>query len=485
MSDRESNVPRIGHWIGGQSVDSADHQTFLNVDPETGECLAEVLLGNETEIVAAVEAAQIAQQRFAATGPSEREAILHRAADLLRRDQDDFIDLLIREIGSPVSKARLEIAIATRTLSANASLARRMTGRTYPSDVPGRMSFAIRQPLGVVAGITPFNVPLVKGVKHSSTPIATGNSFVWLPSQQAPLLANRLATLYAEAGVPAGVFNVVHGEGGVLGPALIKHPSVQAVSFTGSAQVGRQVQAACGEFQKRVTLELGGKNPILIFEDADLKQAVSAAVRGAFIYQGQICMASSRIIVHKNIAGVLTDSVVAAASALSCGDLRDPSTVIGPVIDQAARQRIDDHLNDAVRLGATIQCGNVWNGNRMNPTVVTGVTSEMRLYREESFGPLVTIEVADDEAHAMQLAHASSAMLSAAVFTRDLDRAMRVSRSLCCGMVHVNEMTIQQEPEVPFGGDGGSGFGREGLETGVEDYTKWKWITINGSASAS
>ncbi|MCC9599657.1 aldehyde dehydrogenase family protein [Stieleria sp. JC731] len=480
MSESQASVPLVKHWIGGEYQSSSVSEHFVSFDPETDQQLCKVCCGTVAEVDAAVQAAATAQERSSGLGPSQREAILLRAADLLLRDQDQFIDLLIREIGSPISKAKMEIGIAARVLRANASMARRMTGRTYQSDIAGRMSLAIREPLGVVAGITPFNVPLIKAIKHSSLPLATGNGFVLLPSPQSPMVADRVAKLYADAGLPPGLMNVVFGIGGQIGPALVRHPLVQAVSFTGSAKVGQQVQADCGQFRKRVTLELGGKNPILILSDADLQKAIPAAVRGGFIYQGQICMASSRVIIERGLMDAFVEKFVAAVQKLPQGDLHDPATVIGPVISKAARQRIDDHIADAYRNGASVLCGNQWTGNRLNPTVLSGVKETMRLYREETFGPVVTIEAADDEGHALQLAHAGSAMLSAAIFTQNIDRAFWLARSLRCGMVHVNDMTIQQEPDVPFGGDGDAGFGREGMETGIEDYTKWKWITVNG-----
>ncbi|MCS7471559.1 aldehyde dehydrogenase family protein [Stieleria sp. ICT_E10.1] len=472
------NRPTLLHWIDGEHHASSSARTFESLNPEDDSVIATAACGDAGDVALAVDSAAQAFQRFQELGPSQREAILLRAAELLQQRSANFRDLLIREIGSPVGKASMEIGIATRVLKANAAMARRMTGRTYSSDVPGRWSLGFRKPLGVVASITPFNVPLIKGIKHSSMPLATGNTVVWLPSQQTPMIAAAIAQLYHDAGLPAGALNMVLGNGAEIGDDLVSAPQIAAACFTGSAAVGRHVQTMCGRHGKRVTLELGGKNPLIVLDDANLDAAVGAAVRGGFIYQGQICMASSRVIVDQSLAEAFTERFVAASESLGMGELTDPKTVIGPIITANARQRIRDHLADAVDGGASILCGNRWTNHRVNPTIVSGVTASMKLFHEETFGPVVSIETANDRQHALELANASPGMLSAAVFTSDLDAVMTFADSLGTAMVHVNDMTIQQEPEVPFGGDGPSGFGREGMETGIEDFTTWKWVTL-------
>lgn len=468
----------ILHWIGGRALASRSGRTYESVDPEDDSLVAIAARGDADDVRTAVDSAAETWVDYSKLGPSAREGILLRAADLLQQQASEFRELLVREIGSPVTKAEMEIGIATRVLKANAGIARQMTGRTYSSDVPGRWSLGFRKPLGVVAGITPFNVPLIKGIKHSSMPLATGNTFVWLPSEQTPMIADRIARLYHDAGLPAGALNVVFGIGSEIGDELVSDPRVRAVSFTGSAAVGHHVQSLCGQHGKRVTLELGGKNPLIVLGDADLDLAVQAAIRGGFVFQGQICMASSRVIVEESLAEAFHSRFVAAAQSLGQGDLTDPATVIGPIISPRSRQRIRDHVDDALGHGAQLLCGNKWTGNRLNPTVLSGVTDAMKLFREETFGPVVSIETAKHRSHALELANASPGMLSAAVFTSDLGSALSFAESLNTAMVHLNDMTIQQEPEVPFGADAPSGFGREGMETGIEDYTTWKWVTV-------
>ncbi|MCA9137306.1 MAG: aldehyde dehydrogenase family protein [Planctomycetales bacterium] len=480
------DIPAIEHWINGQSVASQSGRTFESTNPEDDSVIARASRGDAVDVAAAVHSAWSAFSQISGQGPSARESVLLRAAELLQQRSELFCDLLIRETGSPLSKAMMEIQIASRVLRANAAMARRMTGRTYSSDVAGpnnqmgRWSLGFRKPIGVVASITPFNVPLIKGIKHSSMPLATGNTVVWLPSEQTPMIADAVGRLYHDAGLPAGALNIVYGIGDEIGDALVGNALVRAVSFTGSARVGRHVQAMCGRHGKRVTLELGGKNPLIVLADADMDLAVQAAVRGGFLYQGQICMASSRVIVEAARVDEFTDRFIAAAQAIGQGELNDRQTMIGPIITPQARQRIRDHLDDALGHGAVLLCGNRWNKNRLNPTILSGVTESMKMFREETFGPVVSIETAKDRLDALELANAAPGMLSAGVFTADLNSALLLADSLNTAMVHINAMTIQQEPEVPFGGDNPVGFGREGMETGIEDFTTWKWVTVGG-----
>ena len=472
---------QVSHWIDSCPFTPPSCDWFETTNPDNNKTLARVARGTPDDVRLAVASAESAASRLAVTSPSEREAWLLTAAQVLERESDSFRELLIDEIGSPLAKANLEIGIATRLLRAHAGLARRSAGRSYQSDVQDRWSIGVRQPLGVVAGITPFNVPLIKGAKASSVALATGNAFVWLPSDQTPLIANQFANLMHQAGVPSGAFNVVHGYGHEIGDSLVSHPSVAAVSFTGSQRVGQQVQGRCGAFGKRVTLELGGSNPLVVLADADLPAAVFAAVRGGFIYQGQICMSSSRVVVEQSVCDAFVDALVAATRDLRMGELADPRTMIGPIIHERACERLKDCIDRAIAAGAKVLCGNTWHGQRLAPTVLVDVTPKMEIVREEVFGPVVCVQRATDPEDALRIANSVPAMLVASVFTRDLDSAMRFSEQLACAMVHINDMTIQQEPEVPFGGDGAAGFGREGMETAVEDFTQWKWITVRGA----
>lgn len=469
---------RVQHWIAGSDSMPADGACFTDHNPLDDSVYALAARGTAEDVDRAVRAADAAFATYGLSLPREREKILGRAADLLEQQRSEFIDILVDEIGSPIRKAQFELSLSSALLRAAAGMARLAGGKILPSDVAGRLSMATRSPLGVVASITPFNVPLIKGVRLSANPLALGNTVVSLPSEEAPVLARRLAQLYEEAGLPAGAFNVVTGIGADIGDALTTHPLVKFVSFTGSTRVGRHISSLCGQQMKRVTLELGGKSPLVVMADADIGKAVAAAVHGIFTFQGQVCMGSSRIMVEQPALAAFTEQFVRAAAGLGMGDLRDPQTVIGPIINERQRQRVRSHIDDAVAKGAQLLCGGTWQGSRCRPTVLTGVVEGMRVYREETFGPVVALYPVDSLEQAIAQANDSAYGLSASIFTSNLASATSFARRVRAGMVHINGTALHDEPHVPFGGTGDSGFGREGTEEDIANMTEWKWITM-------
>lgn len=471
------------HFINGQRHAADSLVFFDDLNPLKDAVFARVARGTAADIDLAVATAAAAFDQHRQTGPTQRENWLLSAADLLQQRRQTFIDLLIDEVGSPISKAQREIQTSVLQLRAAAGIPRRLAGKTLPTDVPGRTSLSVRRPLGVIAGITPFNVPLIKGVKHSAFPLATGNSVVLLPSPDAPVTALELARLYQDAGVPPGLINVVAGYGEEIGDALTGDPRVRMVAFTGATATGRHIAQRCGQFGKRVTLEMGGRNPLVVLKDADLQTAVQNAVVGAFLFQGQICMSSSRIIVEQAVADQFLKAFKTRTEMLSHGDLRDEATMIGPIISDRQRQRIRRHLEDAVARGAQVVTGNVWADNRLLPTILTDVPQGAVLQREETFGPVTSVSIVADAAAALREANATSFGLSASVFTENLSQAVLFAESLEAGMVHVNAGTLQEEAHVPFGGVGDSGFGREGTDAAIEEMTEWKWITLQTKRS--
>ena len=473
------SVPSYKLWIAGEWVE-ARGEPFEDLNPVDDSPLASIARATEADVCDGVTAADAAFQTYRRSSPREREGWLLAAADLMQSSAREFVEILIDEIGSPVLKAEREIATATGVLRAAAAATRFLSGKTYPSDVPGRWSMSVRRPLGVVAGITPFNVPLIKNVKHSAMPLATGNTVVLLPSAEASMVACRLAELYAEAGFPPGTFNVVTGMGEEIGDALTTDARIRMVGFTGSTQIGRHIAESCGRLGKRCKLEMGGKNPLIVLRDANLTQAVQASVVGSFIYQGQICMASSRIYVEHPLMEAFVDQFRDAASKLSMGDLRNPGTMIGPIIHVRQREKIKSHLREAIERGAKIRCGGKWEGNRCQPTVLTGVNDSMKIAREETFGPITAVYSVESSEEALTRANDSVFGLCASVFTENMTQALRFAEELRAGMVHINGTTIQEEPHVPFGGVGDSGFGRESTDPDLDDMTEWKWITIQG-----
>jgi len=465
-------------WINGEHTKPESGKYFDVLNPLDDSVYCQAAESNNADINKAVEAAHNCFKTYSKTLAKDIEAMLCKAADLMERDRAEFADILIDEIGSPMNKANFEIQYAITHLRAAAGVARRITGQTMPSDTPGRMSMSVRKPLGVVAAITPFNVPLIKAAKLVASPLATGNTVVLLPSEEAPTLSFRFAQLLHEAGFPAGSVNVVSGFGVDVGDTLNSHPLVKTVMFTGSSRVGKHIGEICGRSMKHAVLELGGKSPLVILKDADLELAVKTAIFGMFLYQGQACMASSRIIVEEGIYDQFIAAYKAAASQLSMGDLRDMSTILGPIISQRQRDRVRRHIDNAVSNGATIETGGNWNNHVCEPTILTGITKEMDVCYEETFGPVTSVYSVKDYDAALEMANDTPYGLSSAIITNDLNKAMDFAENIDAGMVHINAPTLYDEPHVPFGGTGDSGFGREGIEVDVDAMTEWKWITI-------
>ncbi|KFX63991.1 aldehyde dehydrogenase [Burkholderia sp. K24] len=465
-------------WIGGEFCSAKDKATFIDLNPEDDMPYAEVSRASGDDVKLAVEAANEAFQSYRDTTPSQREAWLSRAADLFGQRMNELVDVLVDEGGSPLMKAQYEVKFAIDCLRTAVGIPRRTTGMTFPSDNPGRFSMAVRAPIGVFACITPFNVPLIKAMVECTGPLATGNTVVMLASEEAPVIAIRIAEIFRDAGFPPGSFNVLTGFGHEIGDTLVTHPLVKGVNFTGSTRVGRHLSELCGRHMKRILLELGGKNPLIVLKDADLNEAVQGAVFGMFLYQGQACMASSRILVEASIYDAFLESFKAASSSLGFGDLREPRTMIGPIISNRQRERIRRHIDDAVAKGAKVEMGGSWEGNRCAATILTGVQREMDCYYEETFGPVTAVYKVDSADEALTIANDTSYGLSAAVYTKNLSEAMRLSQSIRAGMVHINAPTLHDEPHVPFGGVGDSGMGREGAVTDIDHCTEWKWVTV-------
>lgn len=466
------------HWIDGRPTPPESGRYLDDLKPEDDSVYARLAAGSAADIDRAVQAAQAAFPGWAGTLAAEREAILAKTAELIERHRDEFVDILIDEVGSPIGKAQFEVQYGINCLRSAAGIPRHVRGETIPADSPGRLSLSLRQPLGVVASIAPFNVPFLKHTKLSASPLATGNTVVLLASEFASVTALRLAELYREAGLPDGVFNVITGLGAEIGDHLTTHPLVRAVMFTGSPRVGKHIAALCGERMRRVVLELGGKNPLIVLRDADLDAAVQAAAFGTFFFQGQACMASSRILVEAPVYDEFVAKFKTVAESLGMGDLRDPDTWLGPIISERQRARVREHIEDARAKGATVVTGGEWVGNRCRPTILTGVGEEMTVCREETFGPVTSVYPVSSEQEALERANDTVYGLSAAVFTHDIDKALTLAQKIEAGMVHINAPTIADEPHVPFGGVGDSGFGREGTDIDIDTLTEWKWITV-------
>jgi aldehyde dehydrogenase (NAD+) len=465
--------------IGGESQPAAGGDSFPVRAPVDDAPVGVAALGGAGDIDRAVAAARAAQPGWWAAPPARRERVLLDLARALEQpDARALVDLVIDESGSTIGKARAELAYSVELLRAAAGEARRLYGDTVPHDRPGRLSIVVREPVGAVGVISPFNAPLALLVKMVAFPLAAGNAVVIKPSEETPLTAHRLVELAGAVGMPPGVCNLVTGRGD-CGAALARHPGVDGLVFTGSTEVGRSVARAAADRTRRVQLELGGKNPIVVFDDVDPERAAEVVCAGAFAHAGQICMANSRLVVTRGIADRLTDAIVRRCEALPLGDLRDPATAYGPLIHDRALGKVERHVGDAVAGGGELVTGGERFGRRgYRPTVVREPARDSQLWRDETFGPVLAIAVVDGEAEAIAAANDTDYGLSAAVLTRDGARALRVARAIRAGSVHVGMHAFQSTAMAPIGGFAGSGVGRSGGRYSTDEVTECKWISV-------
>lgn len=475
--DAKTDIRSLQHFIGGQWKDAEGGATFEDHNPLDDSLYANVARGTSADMKAAVAAARSAFTGYRETSPTERERWLLRVAEIMEDRRDDLVDCLIDEIGSPLQKAMFEFNKSLTMVRAAAGLCRNVRGETIPSDAPGKFSMSIREPLGVVAVITPFNVPLIKTSRLVANALAVGNTVVHLPSEMAPHLSVIFAEIIAESGFPKGSYNVVTGLGAEIGDDLTGHKDIDFVTFTGSTVIGQHINEICAKNKTPNTLELGGKSPTLILADADLDTVMPLAARSVFMFAGQACIGSSRFYVERPIYDEFVKRFSGLVRKIGMGDLRDPNTVIAPAISPRQRDRIRSHIEDARTKGATV-IGGEWHGNRCEPTLLTGVTEDMTVCRTETFGPVTSIYPIDSYEEGLERANDTEYGLSSAIFTKDIDRAFHFAKNITAGMCHINGPTIHDEAHVPFGGNGESGVGREGTDADMEAMTELKWVTV-------
>lgn len=465
-------------FINGEWVPSSTGTVADDMNPATGAVYARVHQASKDDVEAAIAAAYRAKDAWGNTVPAQREGILIKAAAILDERIAEFADVLIDEGGATFGKAMFEAGFVANLLRSAAGECRRIFGETMPSDVPGLFSMSVRRPLGVIAGIAPFNFPFLLAMKKVCLALAAGNTFVLKPASPTPVIGLKIAELFEAAGLPKGVLNVIPVKGSTLGDTLVEDPRIRMVTFTGSTEVGKDLAAVAGRHQKKITLEMGGKSPLIVLKDADLDYAVDAAAFGIFLHQGQVCMANSRLIVEADIYDRFCEKLTAKVKGLKMGDPHQPDTVIGPLVDAKQCLFIDSQIKDAVANGGRVLCGGRFEGGFFQPTIVADVTKTMRIFDEESFGPVVCVIKAADSEEALALANDSSFGLSAGLITNDLQKAFDLSLRIESGMVHINDCSILDEPHVPFGGVKDSGVGREGGHYSMEEMTEVKWITV-------
>jgi acyl-CoA reductase-like NAD-dependent aldehyde dehydrogenase len=467
--------------IGGSWRGASSGASFEKSNPYTGEPAGSAAAATREDARAAVDAAAEAFPGWAATPVAERQALLDRAAELLMERQGEIARIVTEETGATFGWGMFNVELAAGMLHAAGAHAAGMHDEEIESVIPGKKARAVRQPVGVVVGIAPWNAPVILGTRALAAPLALGNTVVLKASEECPRTHGAIVSALEDAGLPAGVVNlIVHAapDAPDVVDELIAHPAVRRVNFTGSTRVGRLVAENAARHLKRVLLELGGKAPLVVLADADLERAAAAASFGSFFHQGQICMSTERIVIDSSVADQFAERLGERASSLSVGDPSEPSTQIGPMVNEAALKRVGELVEDAVSKGAEVVCGGRADGPCFVPTVLKAVTPEMRIYGEESFGPVVSIVAVDGVDEAVRVANDTEYGLSSAVFSEDVDAALEVASRLETGMCHVNDTTVHDEPQMPFGGVKASGWGRFGGNAATEEFTELRWITV-------
>jgi vanillin dehydrogenase len=465
-------------FINGEYVPSSTNTLIDDINPTTGKAFAKIHMASKEDIEAAITAADDAFKSWSKTAPKEREAILLRAADIFVSRQNEIRDLLAIETGSTFGKAMFEMGLTSDIIRTAASEAIRISGETHASNHPGMFSYSVRKPLGVVGAITPFNVPIGLASKKFAFAMAAGNTVVVKPASATAACAIIFGEIFKEAGLPDGVFNVIPCSSSVLGEKFQEDKRVKLITFTGSTEVGKKIAGSAAANLTKFTVELGGKSSIVILNDADIDFAVDTAAFGVFTHQGQICMAGSKVIVEEGIYEQFAAKFTEKVKTLKAGDPLDPSNRIGPLIEQSQCGFIDGLIEDAVKKGAKVLTGYSHEGCFYQATLLQDVTSDMRIFHEEVFGPVATIIKAKNIDHAIEMANDTEYGLSSAVVTNNLAHAKRLSEEIEAGMLHVNGPTIMDEAHIPFGGVKDSGMGREGGHFSIEEMTELKWITI-------
>ena len=454
---------------------------FTRLNPLTGEPASTAKAMQAADMPAIAARAAAAFPAWAAQGPNARRAVLMKAASALEARKDAFVAAMMAETGSTAGWAMFNLGLAAEMVREAAAITTQIAGEVIPSDKPGCIALALKEPVGVILGIAPWNAPIVLGVRAIAVPLACGNAVILKASETCPRTHELIIEAFAEAGFPEGVVNVVTNapeDAAAVVAALIDAPQVKRINFTGSTAVGRIVARRAAEHLKPCLLELGGKAPLIVLEDADLDEAVKAAAFGAFMNQGQICMSTERIIVVDAVADEFARRFAAKAASMASGDPREGKTPLGAVVGNKTVSRVNSLIDDATAKGAKVIAGGKAESVVMPATVVDGVTAAMDLYRDESFGPVVAIIRARDAEHAVELANDSQYGLSAAVFTRDIAKGLTIARRIESGICHINGPTVHDEAQMPFGGTGASGYGRFGGKQGIDSFTETRWITV-------
>ncbi len=471
---------KVDLMIGAECRPATNNRTVTRMNPVTGELASRAAAASIDDVNQAAEAAANAFPDWAQTGPAVRRALLNKAADALDANTPEIIAMMIAETGATAGWAGFNCALAAGMLREAASMTTQITGEVIPANKPGSLAMSQRKPLGVCLGIAPWNAPVILGVRAVAMAIACGNTVILKASELCPATHAVIGKAFADAGFPPGVLNIVSNapeEAAQIVSALIAHPAVRHVNFTGSTNVGRIIACEAAKHLKPVLLELGGKAPMVVLADSDLEGAVNGAAFGAFMNQGQICMSTERIIVEESIADDFVAAFAAKANALPAGDPNE-KVVLGSLINEAAAEKMDALIEDATSKGAVVVAGGTREGTIHKATLLDHVTADMRIYHEESFGPVKSIIRVKDADAAVRVANDTCYGLAASVYANDITRALRVANQIESGICHINGPTVGDEAQMPFGGVKDSGYGRFGGKAAIDAFTSQRWVTI-------
>jgi acyl-CoA reductase-like NAD-dependent aldehyde dehydrogenase len=464
---------------GGESHAASQQATFERLNPATGEVATRAAAASLDDVDKAIAAAEQAFPAWSAMLPGARRSLLLKAAETMEQHRAEFVERGVAEAGGSPIWYQFNVTLAANMLREAAAMTTQISGEVIPSDVPGSLAMGVRQPCGVVVGIAPWNAPVILGTRAVAMPLACGNTVILKASEMCPALHRLIGQVFDEAGFPPGVVNVITNapqDAPQVVERLIAHPAVRRINFTGSTAVGRIIAQHAAKHLKPVLLELGGKNPVVVLDDADLDAAVEAAAFSAFFNQGQICMSADRILVDRKVAPAFLEKLAAKTATLKAAAADAP---LAGMVDPAAAAKVAAMLRDAIERGAkVVQASPGVEGNIMQPAIVDGVTPDMAVYQHESFGPIVSVLRFDTDEEAIRMANDSEYGLSSAVFSRDIGRALAVAQRIESGICHINGPTVHDEAQMPFGGVKGSGYGRFGGKAAIAEFTDLRWITI-------
>ncbi len=466
--------------IGSENVKASNGATFERIDPVTGNVASTAAAATIDDVNRAVSSAHDAFKTWSKTTPNERRQRLLKAADIMESKSAEFAQLMLTETGSTTMWSGFNTMLSAGLLREAAAITTQVGGEVIPSNKLGTLSMSVHKPKGVCVGIAPWNAPVILATRAVAMAIACGNAVILKVSEICPATQSLIGQIFTEAGFPAGVLNVLSNapeDAPEIVKTLIEHPLVKHINFTGSTKIGRIVGRLAAENLKPALLELGGKAPLIVLQDADIDGAVNAALFGAFMNQGQICMSTERLIVHKDVADEFSQKLSARAALLTTGDPRN-EVLLGSLVSLDAAEKMNQLIQDALAKGANLTAGGGIKGTMVEATLLDNVTSKMRIYQEESFGPVKSIIRVKSVEEAIHVANDTEYGLSAAVFTRDIQRALQVANHIESGICHINGPTLGDEPQMPFGGMKDSGYGRFGGTSSIAEFTDLRWITI-------